>query len=105
MGDDLAHRLTKFAARIGKVVDAIPDTRLGRHVAGQRALMPGGPRSPQRLLQRIQANDANGDGKITRQEASRTLKRFFDRIDVDGDGDGAITTEEIHDFIKSRRLS
>ena len=24
-----------FAARVGKVVDALPDTRLGRHVAGQ----------------------------------------------------------------------
>ena len=35
MGDDLAHRLIKFAARIGKVVDAIPDTRLGRHIAAQ----------------------------------------------------------------------
>ena len=35
MGDDLACRLTKFAARVGKVVDAIPDTRLGRHIAGQ----------------------------------------------------------------------
>jgi len=35
MGDDLAHRLIRFAARIGKVVDAIPDTRLGRHIAGQ----------------------------------------------------------------------
>jgi four helix bundle protein len=34
-GDDLAERLIEFAARIGKVVDAIPDTRLGRHVAGQ----------------------------------------------------------------------
>ena len=33
--DDLAHRLIQFAARIGKVVDAIPDTRLGRHIAGQ----------------------------------------------------------------------
>jgi four helix bundle protein len=34
-GDDLADRLLDFAARIGKVVDALPDTRLGRHVAGQ----------------------------------------------------------------------
>jgi four helix bundle protein len=24
-----------FAVRVGKVVDALPDTRLGRHVAGQ----------------------------------------------------------------------
>jgi len=34
-GDDLAKRLVVFAARIGKVVDALPETRLGRHVAGQ----------------------------------------------------------------------
>jgi four helix bundle protein len=31
----LADRLLDFAARIGKVVDALPETRLGRHVAGQ----------------------------------------------------------------------
>jgi four helix bundle protein len=35
MSDDLAHRLIEFAARIGKVVDVIPDTLLGRHIAGQ----------------------------------------------------------------------
>ena len=33
--DDLSNRLWQFAARVGKVVDALPDTRLGRHVAGQ----------------------------------------------------------------------
>jgi four helix bundle protein len=33
--DDLSDRLWKFAPRIGKVVNALPDTRLGRHVAGQ----------------------------------------------------------------------
>jgi four helix bundle protein len=33
--DELSDRLWKFAARIGKVVDALPDTRMGRHVAGQ----------------------------------------------------------------------
>jgi four helix bundle protein len=33
--DELSDRLWKFAARIGKIVDALPDTRLGRHVAGQ----------------------------------------------------------------------
>jgi four helix bundle protein len=32
---ELSDRLWLFAARIGKVVDALPDTRLGRHVAGQ----------------------------------------------------------------------
>ena len=33
--DELSDRLWKFAARIGKVVDALPNPRLGRHVAGQ----------------------------------------------------------------------
>lgn len=33
--DELLERLINFAARVGKVVDALPDTRMGRHVAGQ----------------------------------------------------------------------
>jgi four helix bundle protein len=33
--DSLSERLWQFAARVGKVVDALPDSRLGRHVAGQ----------------------------------------------------------------------
>jgi four helix bundle protein len=33
--DELSERLINFAARIGKVVDALPDTRMGRHIAGQ----------------------------------------------------------------------
>src|SRR5438874_58336 len=33
--EQLADRLINFAARVGKVADALPDTRLGRHVAGQ----------------------------------------------------------------------
>ena len=32
---ELSDRLWKFAARVGKVVDSLPDARLGRHVAGQ----------------------------------------------------------------------
>ena len=33
--DDLSERLLNFAARVGKVVDALPSTRMGRHIAGQ----------------------------------------------------------------------
>jgi four helix bundle protein len=33
--DELSDRLWKFAARVGKVVDALPDSRVGRHVAVQ----------------------------------------------------------------------
>ena len=32
---ELSDRLWHFAARIGKVVDALPEARVGRHVAGQ----------------------------------------------------------------------
>ncbi|HIE96592.1 MAG: four helix bundle protein [Fuerstiella sp.] len=34
-GEDLEDRLLDFAVRVGKVVDALPDTRLARHIAGQ----------------------------------------------------------------------
>ena len=33
--EELSERLIDFAARAGKAVDSLPDTRLGRHVAGQ----------------------------------------------------------------------
>jgi four helix bundle protein len=33
--EELLERLIEFAARVGKVVDALPDTRMGRHVGGQ----------------------------------------------------------------------
>jgi len=33
--EEFAERLWEFAARVGKAVDAMPETRLGRHVANQ----------------------------------------------------------------------
>lgn len=33
--DSLSERLLEFAARVAKVVNALPDTRVGRHIAGQ----------------------------------------------------------------------
>ncbi|MBI5385284.1 MAG: four helix bundle protein [Verrucomicrobia bacterium] len=33
--DELSKRLWHFAARVAKTVDKLPDTRVGRHVAGQ----------------------------------------------------------------------
>jgi len=33
--EELSDRLLDFAVRAGKVVDALPDSRMGRHVAGQ----------------------------------------------------------------------
>lgn len=34
-GADIEERLLDFAVRAGKVIDALPDTKLGRHIAGQ----------------------------------------------------------------------
>ena len=33
--EELSERLLDFAGRVGKVVDSLPNTRLGRHIAGQ----------------------------------------------------------------------
>src|SRR6266496_2399622 len=33
--DELVERLIHFAARVGKVLDALPDTRMGRHIGSQ----------------------------------------------------------------------
>ena len=33
--DELLERLINFAARVGKVVDALPDSRMGRHIRSQ----------------------------------------------------------------------
>ena len=33
--DELSDRLLDFAARVGKLVDALPNARLGRHISGQ----------------------------------------------------------------------
>ena len=34
-GADIEERLLEFAVRVGKAVDALPDSRLARHIAGQ----------------------------------------------------------------------
>ena len=41
--DELSERLLNFAARVGKVVDALPETRLGRHIAGQLVVAATSP--------------------------------------------------------------
>jgi four helix bundle protein len=35
MAEQLENRLLDFSARVGKLVDALPETRLGRHIASQ----------------------------------------------------------------------
>ena len=33
--NELEDRLLEFAVRVGKIVDALPDSRMGKHIAGQ----------------------------------------------------------------------
>jgi hypothetical protein len=42
--NNLSERLWTLAARVGKIVDALPESRLGRHIAGQ--LVRGARRIP-----------------------------------------------------------
>ena len=46
----------------------------------------------------VQAMDANGDGKITKDEASEDLKLFFGEIDANGDG--GIDVQEAQVMVK-----
>ena len=39
-GSDIEERMLDFTSRIGKVVDALPETRQGRHIANQ-LIRPG----------------------------------------------------------------
>ncbi len=34
--DELSERLISLAARVGKVVDSLPDTRMERHIGGEK---------------------------------------------------------------------
>jgi len=53
-----------------------------RELGPPPSMRPG----PQMLLQRILRMDADGDGKISKDEAPEMLKARFDRVDSDGDG-------------------
>lgn len=46
-----------------------------------------------RMQERFQRLDQNGDGRITRDEAAQASSRMFARLD--SDGDGAVTMSEI----------
>jgi Ca2+-binding EF-hand superfamily protein len=62
---------------------------------GQRGL---GGVNPEELRQRLKDADANGDGKLSREEAPSLLKPRFDQVDVNSDG--ALDEAEMRQFLR-----
>ncbi len=58
-------------------------------------------RNGQHLIQAIMKADANGDGKISEEEAPPQLKKHFSQIDTNGDG--YLDRSEIETWIKRRQ--
>lgn len=69
------------------------DPHGGRVMGGGRGGRGGGSgQRNQQLRQMFDRSDADGDGAITREEATGVWERMFDRMDRDGDG--KVTFEE-----------
>jgi photosystem II stability/assembly factor-like uncharacterized protein len=50
--------------------------------AGER----GGPRGPGRMVDMLRQRDANGDGKLQKEEMPEQMVRMFERLDANSDG-------------------
>ncbi len=64
---------------------------------------PGGaprPPNPERMTARIMRQDADEDGKISKEEVSDRMKDSFDEMDEDSDG--FLTKEEVEKAVKAR---
>ena len=86
-GDISAEELSRAPAAL-RALDRNGDGKISRpELGGGRP--PGQPPQPGKgpsLAQRIRQLDKNGDGKISREEAPESLRRNFDRLDANDDG-------------------
>ena len=65
---------------------AAPPRPAGAAAGGQGGPGGRGPGGAGGFLARIMSNDADGDGKISKEEAPERLQQRFDNIDANGDG-------------------
>lgn len=87
----------KLRDALAGVLDEQQMTRL------QRALGRGGMGRGGRgaIIDRLMESDANGDGKLQRDELPERMGRLFDRLDTNGDG--VLDAEELEDLMNARR--
>ncbi|TWU45857.1 hypothetical protein Q31b_10330 [Novipirellula aureliae] len=72
-GEDLENRRLEFAARVGKRVDALPDTPLGRHSASQlvcRGTSPA-PNDAEAMRSREQARFSSASQSSLQKQPSK----------------------------------
>lgn len=86
---DAAKALAQFDTNKDGKLDA---AELRAQVAGGDA-----PAGREAILRRLKEADANGDGKLSKDEAPERLKQVFDRIDANSDGQ--IEPGELREFL------
>ena len=93
---EIANAATALKA-LDKNADGILDsTELAPSRGGRGAGGPGGNSGS--FVDRVMQRDADGDGKISKDEAGQQMGRMFGRMD--GDGDGFVTKEELETMAK-----
>jgi Ca2+-binding EF-hand superfamily protein len=56
----------------------------------------------QRLMTRFHQADANGDGKLTREEAQKGMPRVYQHFsEIDTDNKGYVTVQQIAAYVES----
>ena len=93
---------------VGRPGEARPGDRPGEPRPGERRPGDGRPGlgrrlSPDEFQARLKEADANGDGKLTKDEAPPMLKEQFDRIDANSDG--VLDEVELRQMIQRMRES
>lgn len=106
--DELAKAVDKFAELDANGDGSLQPEELFRPAGGDRpdgrrpegapGRRPGGADFVQRIFQQA---DANGDGKLSKDEAPDRMKENFDQIDANSDG--SITLEELRSRFGGRR--
>ncbi|MDP6779848.1 MAG: EF-hand domain-containing protein [Candidatus Latescibacteria bacterium] len=85
--EQMARRFDEMDSNGDGTLDEAELSQFVRRGPGGGGRGPGmRPRNPEALVARMMQRDQDGDGKISRDEASGPMARRFDRMDSNGDG-------------------